>query len=211
MKITSVTSSATAQPKAHRCIMSGVERWYWWNCALTHCQWQSMGLTCSVMSDRSLSNPLAISHANPISQSIELLYTWCMTPMSNILSFSSAVGQATRHTPTHTIRAKFDNKLKLRGCTVVYFWHDKHRLRDMYSKTGSDRHVNIYIPRANKKSKRREILTVARSRVKWSRRWREVHKSSWMQYKRGEKKRETLLQCPRGQRQDSCDLRKPSN
>lgn len=112
---------------------------------------------------------------------------------------------------THTSWAKSDSKLKLRGSVAVHYWHGitntcwKTRT---ITRTQAGMWISIYQQRSEKARPGR-YLRWQGHQVKWSSRWREVNKRGWMQYKRGEKKRETLLNCPRGQSQKSCDLMHP--
>lgn len=111
MKITSIkVSSVTAQPEARSHFMSGARRWYWCHSALKHSQWKSMGVTCSVMSDRSLFTLLVISH-DPLNSYIhDTSHRWQTFSSFWIRTFSSATRRAATH--KHTFIAKFDSWLK---------------------------------------------------------------------------------------------------
>ncbi len=146
MTITNMkVSSVTAQPEAHSRFMNGVRRWYWCHSALKHSQWKSMGVTCSVMSDRSLFTLLAISHAGPNPWSIEFLYTWCMTPMADILILSVAIRYTHTHTHTHTFRAKFDNRSELLSVwmySIDMGWQTQEEKHTLHTHTHTQKQTN---------------------------------------------------------------------
>lgn len=152
----------------HRSFMSGVRRWYWCHSPPKNTQWKSVGVTCSVMSDRSLFTLLAISRASPDPWSIEFLYTWCTTPMedSEAHTFSSTTEwrlHTDTHARTHTLRPKVDSILK---SEEVQYWHvmtntgtvkyTAHTQRETYG-------VKYLSTGSEWNSKRRGILTAARS------------------------------------------------
>lgn len=151
-------SSVTAQPEAHIHFTNGVRWRYWCHSALKHSQRKSMGVTCDVMSHRSLFTLLAISHARSNPWPIEFPCTRCTTPT---------------HIQSNIERSWYFCQRKY-GCTTLNAkYSDTHAWRQMK--------FCIYSLTVTETVKGGRYLQRQGHRVKWSRRWREVSKSDWMQ------------------------------
>lgn len=165
--------SDSIRPETRSRFVSGARRPYRRRSALKNSQWKSMWVTCSVMSHRSLFILSAITHAFYNPWAIEFLYTWRSTPMEDICIFRDTHVQLHQIvTRTHTHR---QTKSLAAGLRQSKHWHVVTDTgREMYTApTQRETHCMKYLSTGSEwNGERREVLTVARSPEKWSRRWR---------------------------------------
>lgn len=168
MKITSSSAmrSVTAQPGARGRFMSGAMRWYGCHSVLKNSQWKSMRVTCGVMSDHSsLCRALhmeALIHDPLNSHKHDAQHLWkTVAPLRC------------------TLWAR--RRAKDRRCAVSTYG-DKHREeRHVLHIRRGRRTKHLPAPTASERARGGRYLQSQGHRRKWSRRWREVNTSDWMQ------------------------------